>query len=72
MDKKLLDEIVKLQPNRRPDGFGITAKEYGEARGVSRCTASRMLKELRDQGILAENKMFEGERWTLVFSKAKV
>jgi DNA-binding transcriptional ArsR family regulator len=71
MDEKLLAEIVKLRPGRRPVGFGITAREYGKARGVSRCTASRMLKELTEQGILTENKMFEDGRWTLVFTKAK-
>lgn len=61
MDESLvvfIDEKRPINPERK-EGQGITATEYGKARGLDQSQASKILSELEKGGILKSQKM----RW---------
>ena len=67
MDVKLLKKIAEGQPRKRPKDFGITAREYAKANGISVGCARRILDELMEAGILKREAMLDGKGKPFVY-----
>lgn len=67
---EFIDANTVMLPTR-PKGFGITANEYKDAKGVGRNTADRVLEGLAKQGLLLVQKMHDGGRVVNVYYRPK-
>jgi hypothetical protein len=56
MDETLLDELKSPAPIR-PENFGITVKEYMQAKKCTESVARRILEEMVRSGVLVSHTM---------------
>lgn len=56
----LMDDQVGEPPQVRPDGFGITVKEYMEQKKCSDSLARKKLDEMVEKGYFDKKVMVEG------------
>lgn len=72
MSGEMIDYLRKNRPMRkqRPTGYGITAREYAQAEGVSTATANRVLSEMEGLGIVKFEEMICSGKVTRVYTKA--
>ena len=56
LDDKLGDPILP-----RPDGFGITVREYGQKKQCSETIARKMLEKAVEAGLLVKRQMVDGK-----------
>lgn len=57
---ELIDKEIGEPPKHRPDGFGVTVKEYALAKTCNDETARKMLDEAVELGLLEKQRMVDG------------